>query len=121
MANFTKQQLIDTIQELKKINSEINILNNEIKNRKNKRKEITDILVNVMKTNEIDSFDTSDGNIIYTQSKVKQSISKKYLLSTMEQYFQEFPQIDSEDVVNYILDKREVKIKEDIRHKKNKD
>ena len=39
----------------------------------------------------------------------------------MSSYFQEIPQIDSDDVVNYILDKREVKIKEDIRHKKNKD
>tara|TARA_B100000902_G_C27192491_1_gene854625 strand:+ start:837 stop:1202 length:366 start_codon:yes stop_codon:yes gene_type:complete len=121
MANFTKQQLVDTIQELKKINNEIELLNNELKNRKIKRKELTGLLVNVMKTNEIDSFDTSDGNIIYTRSKVKQCISKKYLLETMAEYFEEIPQIDSDEVVNYILDKREVKIKEDIRHKKNKD
>ena len=121
MANFTKQELFDSIQELKKINSEIDVLNNEIKRRKTRRKELTDILVKVMRTNEIDSFDTSDGNIIYTKSKVKQSISKKYLLETMSSYFEEIPQIDSDDVVNYILDKREVKIKEDIRHKKNKD
>ena len=117
MANFTKQELVDSIQELKKINSEIDVLNNEIKRRKTRRKELTDILVKVMRTNEIDSFDTSDGNIIYTKSKVKQSISKKYLLETMSSYFEEIPQIDSDDVVNYILDKREVKIKEDIRQR----
>ena len=33
MANFTKQELVDSIQELKKINSEIDVLNNEIKRR----------------------------------------------------------------------------------------
>ncbi len=121
MATFTKQELVDSIQELKKINNEIDILNKEIKSRKLRKKEVSDVLVNVMKTNEIDSFDTSDGNIIYTKSKIKQSISKKYLIETLDSYFENIPQIDSNNVVDYILDKRKVKIKEDIKHKKNKD
>ena len=34
-------------------------------------------LVNIMKENEIDCFDISDGKLMYTKSKVKQALSKK--------------------------------------------
>tara|TARA_A100001035_G_scaffold280096_1_gene283984 strand:+ start:953 stop:1321 length:369 start_codon:yes stop_codon:yes gene_type:complete len=118
MENITKQELVDSINEIKKLDNEIDLLNKELRERKNKKKQISDILVNVMKSNEIDRFDTKDGNIVYTENKIKQSISKKYLLETVENYFKENTEINYIDLVNYIFNKRQITVKETIKHKK---
>ena len=118
MENITKQELVDSINEIKKLDNEIDLLNKELRERKNKKKQISDILVNVMKSNQIDRFDTKDGNIVYTENKIKQSISKKYLLETVENYFKENTEINYIDLVNYIFNKRQITVKETIKHKK---
>lgn len=118
MENITKQELVDSINEIKKLDNEIDLLNKELRERKNKKKQISDILVKVMKSNEIDRFDTKDGNIVYTENKIKQSISKKYLLETVENYFKENTEINYIDLVNYIFNKRQITVKETIKHKK---
>ena len=120
MENITKQELVDSINEIKKLDNEIDLLNKELRERKNKKKQISDILVNVMKSNEIDRFDTKDGNIVFTENKIKQSISKKYLLETVENYFKENTEINYIDLVNYIFNKRQITVKEIIKHKKIK-
>ena len=50
----TKEDLIMNVKEWIKMDNEISAFQNEIKDRKNKKKQLTDRLVNVMKKNEID-------------------------------------------------------------------
>ena len=86
----TKEILVSTIKEWIHNDNEIKELQREIKVRKDKKKSISDKLVNIMKTNEIDCFDINDGKLIYTQNKVKTSLSKKHITSCLEKYFKNF-------------------------------
>ena len=117
----TKEILVSTIKEWIHNDNEIKELQREIKVRKDKKKSISDKLVNIMKTKEIDCFDINDGKLIYTQNKVKTSLSKKHITSCLEKYFKNS---DNKEIVdelsNFILDNREIKVTETIRRKQHK-
>jgi hypothetical protein len=113
----TKEQLVTNIKDWMKVDHEMKALQKELKERRIRKKELTDSLVHIMKNNEIDCFDLSEGKIMYTKNNVKAPLSKKHLLTCLGQYFSEIPGIQSDEVANYILENREVKTKEGIRHK----
>jgi len=115
----TKEQLVSSIKEWIKIDNEISQLRSEIKDRNNKKKLLTQELVNVMKTNTIDCFDINGGALIYKTSKVKKPINGKSLLMTLQNYYKDQPQV-AEELTKHILDNREEQIKETIKRKTNK-
>ena len=116
----TKEELLNTIQAYLKIEKEMKVLQKEMKDRRLLRKNLTESLINIMKNNEIDCFDLSEGKIIYTQSKIKTPLSKKHIVECLNKYFDKIPSIDSEEVTNFILENRQQQIKENIKHKPNK-
>ena len=77
-----KQTLVRNIKEWVKLDNEINTLNVEIKKRKDAKKDLTNNLMEFMKTKEIDCFDINNGKIVYTSTKSKKPFTKKYLLET---------------------------------------
>jgi hypothetical protein len=115
----TKDQLVNNIKEWIKIDTEIIQFKNEIKERNNKKKKLTEDLVAVMKNNKIDCFDINGGALIYKTSKVKKPISSKTLLSALQNYYKDEPKI-AEDITKYVLDNREEQIKEIIKRKIDK-
>jgi len=60
----TKDELITNIKEWIKMDTEINKLQQEIKDRKNKKKQLSEGLMKVMKQNEIDCFDINGGCLV---------------------------------------------------------
>lgn len=116
----TKEQLVAVVKEWVTLENEIKTLQKHIKERRSRKKELTDALVDTMKSNEIDCFDISDGKILYSQSKVKASVSKKHLLSCLSQYFNKSNPEVAQELTAYILDTREVKLKDNIRFKEPK-
>tara|TARA_B110001450_G_C17644876_1_gene490788 strand:- start:662 stop:1021 length:360 start_codon:yes stop_codon:yes gene_type:complete len=116
----TKEKIINTIQSYLKVEEEMKVLQKELKERRQKKKDYTELLIDIMKNNEIDCFDLSEGKIIYSQNKIKSTLNKKHILNCLEKYFQNNPNIDTEDVTNFVLDNRTETIKESIRHKPNK-
>ena len=117
----TKDELIMNVKEWIKIDSEITKLQNELRDRKNKKKQLSELLMIVMKKNEIECFDINDGKLMYAQNKVKASLSKKHITTCLEKYFKDTENKEMvEDLSNYILDNREVKITETIRRKQHK-
>jgi len=112
----TKEELINVIRGWVKTDNEIKQLQNTLKNKKNEKKEITEQLLEIMKTNEIDCFDINNGKIMYTKTKSKQTVSKKLLLSTLSEYFKD-DNDTAMQVANHILDSRGEKITESIRRK----
>ena len=115
----TKEQLVINIKEWIKIDNEISQLKSDIKNKNNKKKELTTNLVDVMKTNKIDCFDINGGALVYKQNKVKKAINGKLLLTTLKNYYKNDPKI-AEDLTKYVLDNREEQIKETIKRKIDK-
>jgi hypothetical protein len=115
----TKEELVTNIKEWIKMDTEINKLQQEIKDRKNKKKQLSEELMKVMKKNEIDCFDINGGSLVYKQSKVKKPINAKSLISTLQSYFASTP-TKAEEVTKFILDNREEQIKETIKRKVDK-
>lgn len=113
-----KEQLVNNIREWVKIDSEISQLRQEVKERNNKKKAMTESLVNVMKTNNIDCFDINDGSLIYKKNKVRKPINAKSLLSSLQNYYKD--QNVAEDLTKFIMDNREEQIKETIKRKVHK-
>ena len=115
----TKEQLVNNIKEWIKIDNEILQLKNEIKERNNKKKKLTESLVSVMKTNSIDCFDINGGALVYKKNKVKKPINGKTLLASLQSYYKSEPKV-AEDLLKHVMDSREEQIKETIKRKVDK-
>ena len=115
----TKEQLVNNIKEWIKLDTEISQLKSEIKEKTNTKKNLTQNLVSVMKTNKIDCFDINGGALVYKTSKVKKPINGKTLLAALQKYYKTDDTI-AEDITKYVLDSREEKIKETIKRKIDK-
>ena len=115
----TKEELVNNIKNWLALENEIKVLQKEIKQRREKRKGLTDALVEIMKTNDIDCFDISEGKLIYTKNNVKSGITKQFLMDMLKKYFDDNPDVDSDDLGQFILDNRKIDIKENLRHKPN--
>jgi hypothetical protein len=115
----TKEQLINNIKEWIKMDSEIADLKAQIKDKNNKKKTLTDNLVNVMKSNKIDCFDINGGALIYKTNRVKKPINGKSLLAALQNYYKTEPKM-AEDLTKHIMESREEQIKETIKRKLDK-
>lgn len=114
-----KEQIIGHVKNWIKVDEEIKGLQKLIREKKAFKKQNSEILIGVMKENEIDCFDTNNGKLLYSVNKTKQCISKKFLLKTLETYFQDNSEKASK-LTNHILDQREEKTNESIKRSKPK-
>lgn len=115
----TKEELILNIKEWIKMDTHISKLKAEIKDKVNKKKELTETLVAVMKNNSIDCFDINGGALLYKQKKIKKNITGKFLLSQLEEYYKEQPEL-AKEITKKVLDNRVEVIKDEIRRKIDK-
>lgn len=111
-----KEQLISNIREWIKIDNEIKKIKNDLKEKTTQKKSLADNLVTVMKSNSIDCFDINGGSLIYKQKKTKNTISGKFLLNQLEQYYKESPEV-AKDITKHILDNRVETVKDEIKLK----
>ena len=114
-----KEELISNIKEWIKSDNELTKLKAEVKEKKNKMNALTTSLMNVMKTNSIDCFDINGGALIYKQKKTKRQISGKFLLSQLEEYYKDQPEL-AKEITKRVLDNRVEVVKEEIKRKIDK-
>jgi hypothetical protein len=88
-----------------KLDDDINTLTKAIKERKDKKKEISPALLDFMEKHEINDLNTNDGHLKFQKSLRAKPISKKYLLDKLGFFFQS--EIKSEKVVNFIYNSRD--------------
>ena len=80
---------------------------------------LTENLVTVMKTNNIDCFDINGGALIYKKNKIKKPINGKTLLSALQNYYKNDNKI-AEELTKHIMNSREEQVKEMIKRKIDK-
>ena len=113
----TKEELVMNIKEWIQNDNEIIQLNKEMKERKIKKKLLTESLVKVMKGNEIDCFDINNGKITYTRNKIRAPMNKKHLLDCLSKHFSDSTQENVEELTNFILESRKIKMTDKIQYK----
>ena len=114
----TKEQLISHVKEWVGLDEEMKQLQKKMREKQKKKKELNDILIKVMKENDIECFDTNNGKLLYSVNKTKKAITKKMLLETLHKYFNDEGKVL--DVASFILNNREESVKETIKRKDGK-
>jgi hypothetical protein len=115
----TKEQLINNIKEWIKIDTDILQLKNEIKEKNNKKKILTEQLLSTMKNNSIDCFDINGGALVYKKNTIKKPLNAKTILLTLQNYYKNDPQL-AENITKHLLENREEQLKETIKRKIDK-
>ena len=115
---FFKDQLKKEVKEYLDIDDQIKALNKAVKERRDKKKKLSDnILVN-MKKFEIDFMNTKNGKLVYTESKRKENLNKKNLLTGLNSFFND--EDKSKLVSKIVLDGRSEVKKVTLRRTINK-
>ena len=114
-----KDILIKNLREWLGLEQDIEILRMNMKEKRQRKKEITENLVDFMKSKNIDCFDTNDGRIIYSQNKVKKPITGDLLLTTLLKYF-ENDEEQATELHKFIMENRSINIKDNLRLKGEK-
>jgi hypothetical protein len=112
----TKEQLVNCIKKWVKIDNEIRTLQKEQVMRKKEKKTISNDLIEVMRTNQIDCFDIKDGQLVYNKKNVKKPITKKELLQILSTYY-DGDTLKASEVTTFIDENRTEVVKETITRK----
>ena len=88
-----------------KLDDDIKKLNEAMKERKNKKNEITPKLLDFMENHNINDLNTNDGNLKFQKSLRSKPLSKKYLINRLGDFYKSMEK--SEKVVNFIYNNRE--------------
>ena len=113
-----KDILIKNIKEWVRLDTEINSLKSDIKDRNSHKKLLSDELMNIMKTDNIDCFNINGGSIVYKKNMVKKPISSKDILLALKNYYSEKGEPTlAEEITKHILNNREEQLKETIKRK----
>ncbi len=108
-----KQLLIENIKEWVILDNEIRELKKQEKTRKKKQKELSNTLMEIMKSNEIDEFDINQGKIVYKKKHVKKPINKKNLQEILSKYYKD-DLLTASELKTFIMDNREETVVETI-------
>lgn len=119
MDTNAKEQLVSYVKEWVSIDEEMKQLQKVMREKRQKKKQLNDVLINVMKQNEIECFDTNNGKLLYSVNKTRKAITKKMLLETLQKYFKNDDEKVNE-MASFILENRDECIKETIKRKDGK-
>ena len=111
-----KEKLITLIKEWMVNDKELKHLQIAIKERRDKKKLLTSVLVNEMNKSNVDEYKTQNGKLIKTSQKNKKPITKTYLAICIDKIFKTNPE-EGKKVFQYIDENREINIKENIKLK----
>ena len=108
-----KEQLIQSVKDWVRNDNEIRALQVEVNKRKKEKKIISESLIKVMRSNDIDVFDINDGQIVYVKKTIKSPITKAALLTILSEYCKGDIE-HAMDINNYIMEHRDESVRESI-------
>ena len=109
--------IMSTKEEITEIIKELFEVNNTLKEKRKRKKELINKMIGVMSEHEIDNFKTKEGEIIYSKNKVRKAITKKHLMKCLNECLEEKNKEENVRTVKYILENREITYKDTIRFK----
>jgi hypothetical protein len=116
---ITKDEMIGHIKKWIQYDNDIKQLQADLKEKKENRKQHTERLVDIMKSNEIDCFDVNNGKLMYSKTKVKAPLNKSQMVQALMEYFNnDEPRV--RELEDKLMSARKEKVTETIRRKINK-
>lgn len=109
-----KERVIEVIKDWIQIDNELRELQKISREKRQEKKELTNILVEIMRNNEIDCFDINNGKLIYSKRVSKSGITQKLLMETLSHFYKDDPE-KADELSSYILNSRKEKVNETIR------
>ena len=117
--SVSKEQMVTHIKRWIQYDNEIKKLQDELKTRKELRKQHTHELVEIMKTNDIDCFDVNNGKLIYTKTKIKAPLNKAQMMHALMQFYNN-DEVRVRELGDHLMSARQEKINESILRKVTK-
>jgi uncharacterized protein (UPF0335 family) len=119
--NVTKEQLKDYLRQWVRVENEISTLTVEIKKRRLIHQQLSASLLDVMRKNEIDCFDITNGRIVYSKTKIRAPLSNGQLKSALTTYYKDDVE-KANGLTEFLLASRVEKTRESVKMKvpKNK-
>lgn len=115
-----KEYMVHKIKQWLAVENKLDEYLKQVKELKKMRKELNVDLLEIMKNNDIDCFDCTSGKIMYTKNNVKKGINRKYLHTILNKYYGQDDSIEAQKLCEFIMENRQVDVKENIKLKKNK-
>lgn len=111
--------LSNFIIEWRRIHEETNEFRQQIKERTKRLKALDEVILRVMKANNIGALDlkNSGGRILYKKTKHQSSLGSKNLQAYISEYMKS--EEDAQKVLKYINDKRSTTIKDRLSYENN--
>jgi len=115
----SKEEMIMHIKKWIQFDNDIKQLQDDLKAKKESRKQHTQQLVSIMTSNEIDCFDVNNGKLLYSKTKVKAPLNKTQMVQALMSYFNnDEPRV--RELEDRLMSARTEKVTETIRRKINK-
>ena len=115
--SVNKDTLTANIKSWIALEKEMNTLQKELKERRKRKSELSRVLIEIMRKNEIDCVDINDGKLICSKHNTKSTLNKKKLVDVLGKYFANKVNVPTEEIAQYILDSRDIKTKDELRLK----
>ena len=115
---INKQALQQNVKDYLEIDDQIKALNKAIKERRQKKTELSNEILVTMKKFEINNMNTKNGKLIYAVSKSKKGLNTKSLIKGLNLYFKD--ELKATEVGKIVMDSREVVEKVSLRRTINK-
>ena len=115
-STITKEQVKDYLRQWIRIENEISTLSAEIKKRKLVHQQLSASLLEVMRKNEIDCFDITNGKIVYSKVKHRAPLNNGQLRSALTTYYKDDAD-KANNLTEFLLSSRVEKTRESIKMK----
>ena len=114
--SITKEQVKDYLRQWIRVENEISTLATEIKKRKSIHQQLSASLMDVMRKNEIDCFDITNGKIVYSKTKTRPPLNKAQLKNALITYYKDDTETAS-SLNEFLIASRVEKVREAIKMK----
>ena len=115
---FFKEQLKSSVREYLQLDDQIKMLNKAARERRKRKKELTEEILKLMEQNELTQMNLKDGKLIYAKSNNLVPLNKKHIVSSLSSYFRD--EHKASELLDYVMKTRGRVEKVRLKRTKNK-
>jgi hypothetical protein len=115
---FFKDKLKIEVKDYLELDDQIKAINKALKERRDRKKALSESILENMKKFQIDFMSTKNGKLTYSESKRKEPLNKKNLITGLNTYFNN--EDESKRVSKVVLESRKDVVKVTLRRTINK-